>query len=67
MTRPAAGRKVGDKVERLVALTPETQPAGVTHRSMRAMAKRAGMGRVMASRVRRAFGLASHRHEAFKP
>lgn len=65
--RSGAPRKVGDdEVERLVALTLETQPEGATHWSTRTMAKRAGMSQTMVSRVWRAFGLAPHRSEVFK-
>lgn len=65
--RRGAPRKVGDdEIERLVALTSETQPEGATHWSTRMMAKRAGMSQTMVSRVWRAFGLAPHRSETFK-
>jgi transposase len=65
--RPGAPRRVGDDaIERLIALTLETQPEGATHWSTRAMAKRAGMSQTMVSRVWRAFGLQPHRQETFK-
>ena len=65
--RSGAPRKVGDEaIERLIALTLETQPEGATHWSTRAMAKRAGMSQTMVSRVWRAFGLQPHRTETFK-
>ncbi len=65
--RPGAPRRVGDEqIEQLIALTLETQPAGATHWSTRAMARRAGLSQTMVSRVGRAFGLAPHRHETFK-
>ena len=65
--RPGAPRRVGDdEIERLIALTLETQPEGATHWSTRAMAQRAGLSQTMVSRVWRAFGLAPHRHETFK-
>jgi transposase len=65
--RPGAPRRVGDEeIERLIALTLETQPEGATHWSTRAMAKQAGMSQTMVSRVWRAFGLQPHRHETFK-
>jgi transposase len=65
--RSGAPRKVGDDaIERLTALTLETQPAGATHWSTRNMAKQAGMSQTMVSRVWRAFGLQPHRAETFK-
>ena len=65
--RSGAPRSVGDEeVERLVALTLETQPEDATHWSTRSMAKRAGMSQTMVSRVWRAFGLRPHRQETFK-
>ena len=65
--RPGAPRQVGDdQIERLIALTLETQPEGATHWSTRAMARRAGMSQTMVSRVWRAFGLQPHRAETFK-
>jgi transposase len=65
--RPGAPRRVGDdEIERLIALTLETQPEGATHWSTRAMARRAGMSQTMVSRIWRAFGLQPHRQETFK-
>lgn len=65
--RSGAPRKIGDeRIERLIALTLETQPENATHWSTRSMAKRAGMSQTMVSRVWRAFGLQPHRHETFK-
>jgi transposase len=65
--RSGAPRQVGDEeIERLIALTLETQPEGATHWSTRTMAKRAGMSQTMVSRVWRAFGLQPHRSETFK-
>ena len=65
--RSGAPRRVEDEeVERLVSLTLDTQPEGVTHWSTRDMAKRAGMSQTMVSRVWRAFGLAPHRSDTFK-
>jgi transposase len=65
--RPGAPRQVGDEqIERLIALTLETQPEGATHWSTRAMARRAGLSQTMVSRVWRAFGLQPHRQETFK-
>jgi transposase len=65
--RSGAPRKIGDDaIERLIALTLETQPEGATHWSTRSMAKRAGMSQTMVSRVWRAFGLQPHRQETFK-
>lgn len=65
--RSGAPRKVGDEeVERLVALTLETQPEGAKHWSTRSMAERVGMSQTIVSRIWRAFGLRPHRHETFK-
>jgi transposase len=65
--RSGAPRRVGDAViERLIALTLETQPEGATHWSTRGMARRVGLSQTMASRVWRAFGLRPHRAETFK-
>jgi len=65
--RPGAPRQVGDdQIERLIALTLETQPDNATHWSTRTMAKRAGLSQSMVSRVWRAFGLQPHRAETFK-
>jgi transposase len=65
--RSGAPRQVGDEqVERLIALTLETQPEGATHWSTRAMAKRAGMSQTMVSRIWHAFGLQPHQAETFK-
>jgi transposase len=65
--RSGAPRQVGDEqIERLIALTLETQPANATHWSTRSMATRAGMSQTMVSRVWRAFGLQPHRSETFK-
>ena len=65
--RSGAPRKVGDEeVERLVALTLDTQPEGATHWSTRDMAKRVGMSQTMVSRIWRAFGLAPHKADTFK-
>ncbi len=64
--RSGAPRKVGDDaIERLIALTLETQPAGATHWSTRSMARRAGMSQTMVARVWRAFGLQPHRAETY--
>jgi transposase len=65
--RSGAPRKVtDDAVERLIALTLETQPEGATHWSTRSMAQRTGLSQTMVSRIWRAFGLRPHRHETFK-
>ena len=65
--RPGAPRRVGDEqIERLIALTLETQPENATHWSTRAMAQQAGMSQTMVSRIWRAFGLQPHRQETFK-
>ncbi len=56
--RSGAPRKVtDDAVERLIALTLETQPEGATHWSTRSMAQRTGLSQTMVSRIWRAFGL----------
>lgn len=65
--RSGAPRTVSDdKVEEVVKLTLETKPAGATHWSTRAMAKRAGIGRQTVSEIWRAFGLKPHRTETFQ-
>ncbi len=65
--RPGAPRKIDDQaVERLITLTLETQPDHATHWSTRSMAAKAGMSQSAVSRIWRAFGLAPHRHEAWK-
>ncbi len=67
LPRSGAPRQVGDEeIERLIALTLETQPEGATHWSTRTMAKQAGMSQTRVSRVWRAFGLQPHRQETFK-
>ncbi|GJD95847.1 IS630 family transposase [Methylobacterium iners] len=64
--RSGAPRQVGDdQIERLIALTLETQPDNATHWSTRAMARQAGMSQTMVSRVWHAFGLAPHRQKTF--
>jgi transposase len=65
--RCGAPRRVDDdEIERLIALTLETQPADATHWSTRGMAKHVGLSQTMVSRVWRAFGLQPHRQETFK-
>ena len=65
--RSGAPRTVRDEeVERLLALTLETQPKHATHWSTRSMAARVGLSQTMVSRVWRAFGLQPHRQETFK-
>jgi len=65
--RSGAPRRVGDdEIERLIALTLETQPTDATHWSTRSMAKNVGLSQTMVSRVWRAFGLQPHRQETFK-
>jgi DNA-binding MurR/RpiR family transcriptional regulator len=65
--RSGAPRRVGDdEIERLIALTLETQPADATHWSTRSLAKQVGLSQTMVSRVWRAFGLQPHRQETFK-
>ena len=59
--------QVGDDgIERLIALTLETQPEGATPWATRAMAQQVGMSQTMVSRIWRAFGLQPHRAETFK-
>ena len=66
--RSEAPRTIGDEaVECVVALTLEEAPRGATHRSTRAMARRAGMCQTAVSRIWRAFSLRPHRAETFKP
>lgn len=51
-------RQVGEEVvEALIVRTLETQPAGATHWSTRAMTRQVGMSQVMVSRISRAFEL----------
>ena len=65
--RSGAPRRVSDEVvEAMITRTLETQPAGATHWSTRAMARQVGMSQTMVSRVWRAFGLQPHRSETFK-
>lgn len=65
--RFGAPRRVGDdEIERLIALTLETQPSAATHWSTRSMAQHVGLSQTMVSRVWRAFGLQPHRQETFK-
>jgi hypothetical protein len=65
--RPGAPRTIDDQaVERLITLMLETQPDQTTPWSTRSMAARAGMSPAAVSRIWRAFGLAPHRHEAWK-
>ena len=65
--RSGAQRRVGDEaVERMITLTLEEQPSGVTHWSTRDLVRRVGMSQTMVSRVWRTFGLQPHRSETFK-
>lgn len=65
--RSGAPRRVSDDaVEAMITRTLETQPAGATHWSTRAMARQVGMSQTMVSRIWRAFGLQPHRAETFK-
>ena len=65
--RPGTSRKLADKdVERVLALTLESTPAGATHWSTRSLAKKTGLSRASIHRIWRAFSLAPHRSETFK-
>lgn len=60
--RSGAPRRVSDDAaEAMITRTLETQPAGATHWSTRAMAGQVGMSQTMVSRIWRAFGLQPHR------
>jgi transposase len=65
--RPGAPRQITDaKVEDVVVRTLETTPRGMTHWSVRTMAKAAGLSPATISRIWRTFGLKPHRTETFK-
>jgi transposase len=65
--RSGAPRRVGDdEIERLIAMTLETQPPAATQWSTRSMAQHVGLSQTMVSRIWRAFGLQPHRQETFK-
>src|SRR6202158_1013141 len=65
--RPGAPRKISDTaVERVLALTLETQQREATHWSTRSMAKRCGLSQSAVSRIWRAFALQPHRAETFQ-
>jgi transposase len=65
--RPGQPRKVTDQhVERVIAMTLESQPRDATHWSTRSLAKAVGMNQTAVSRIWRAFGLQPHRVDTFK-
>lgn len=65
--RPGAPRTISDEqVERVIAATLESKPAGATHWSTRSMARAVGMSQSAISRIWRAFSLQPHRTETFK-
>ena len=65
--RPGAPRRIGDEeVAALVDRTLAGVPDGVTHWSLRTMAKASGLSAATVGRVWRAFGLQPHRAETFK-
>ena len=65
--RPGTPRKVSDgEVERVLAMTLESQPRDATHWSTRSLAKQCGLSRSTVSRIWRAFSLQPHRTETFK-
>jgi transposase len=65
--RPGAPREIGDeKIERVVRMTLEKTPKGVTHWSSRMLAAKTGMSQSTISRIWRAFGLKPHRAEGFQ-
>lgn len=65
--RPGTSRRLSDQnVERVLALTLESTPAGATHWSTRSLAARTGLSRASIHRIWRAFSLAPHRSETFK-
>jgi transposase len=66
--RPGRPRVLGDdKIEALIVATLETAPKHATHWSTRSMAEHLGLGQSMVSRVWRAFGLAPHKQDSWKP
>jgi transposase len=65
--RPGTPRKVSDaEVEKVLAMTLESQPRDATHWSTRSMAQECGLSRSTVSRIWRAFALQPHRSESFK-
>lgn len=67
--RPRAGRPatVGDaKRARILALTLQSPPAGLSHWSTRELAKRVGVSPSTVQRIWRGHALQPHRHETFK-
>jgi hypothetical protein len=66
--RPAGhGWSANAQVDTLITATLETAPPDATHWSIRSMAKHLGMSQSMVSRVWRAFGLAPHEQDSWKP
>lgn len=65
--RPGQPRKLSDaEIEKVIARTLESKPAGATHWSTRSMAKATGLNQTAVSRIWRAFALQPHRSESFK-
>ena len=65
--RVGAPRKITDRdVERVLALTLESQPRNATHWSTRSMAEASGLAPTTVRRIWRAFALQPHRVETFK-
>ena len=65
--RPGAPRTLDDaRIDAVIAMTLEQQPANATHWSTRTMARASGLSQTAVSRIWRAFGLQPHRQETFK-
>ncbi|WP_437035527.1 IS630 family transposase [Streptomyces sp. enrichment culture] len=66
--RPGVPRKITDAdVERAIVKTLEEKAKNATHWSTRSMAAATGMSQSAISRIWRAFALAPHRSQTFKP
>ena len=66
--RPGRPRVVGDEqIKALITTTLESAPTDATHWSTRSMAEHLGLSQSMVSRVWRAFGLAPHKQDSWKP
>jgi transposase len=65
--RPGTPRTLDDaRIDAVIAMTLEQQPANATHWSTRTMARASGLSQTAVSRIWRAFGLQPHRQETFK-
>ena len=65
--RPGAPRRISDAaVEKIVSLTLESKPAGMTHWSTREMARRVGISHQSVHRIWNSFRLQPHRQGTFK-